>query len=111
MSSERVKLYIKAITKLCNGKARSFIIDVRGSRGTFSSAAANLFAKTPSLVALRISEAYIQNSIGIRILIGSYKRIYDPITPFGVFSDMESAKEFCINQNNKNFSNLCGMVY
>ncbi|WP_072403694.1 DUF7793 family protein [Flaviramulus basaltis] len=100
LDSDKVKLYIRAITKICNGKAMPFLIDARDSRGTFSSSAANLFAKTPALAELKISEAFIHNSIGIKLLIGSYKRIYDPITPFGVFNDMVTALEYCIDTKN-----------
>lgn len=96
----KVELYIEAIIKLCNGKPMPFIIDIRDSRGTFSTSAANLIAKAPSLVKLRVSEAYILNSIGIKLLIASYKRLYDPITPFSVFSNLESAKEYCITSIN-----------
>lgn len=100
LGSENMKLYIKTITKLCNGKSMPFIIDVRNSQGTFTTAAANLIANTPSIIKLRISEAFIFNSIGIKLLITSYKRIYNPITPFGMFKDIESAKEYCIKTKN-----------
>lgn len=96
LESENVKMYIKTITKLCNGKPMPFIIDVRNSRGTFTTSAAKLFAKTPSIIKLKISEAFIVNSIGTKLLIASYKRIYDSTTPFGIFKNIQSAREYCI---------------
>ena len=96
-----VKLYINAIVKLCNGKAMPFLIDVRDSRGTFSPSAANMFSKATELAEIKISEAFISNSIGSKLLISSYKRIYDPVTPFNIFTDMVTALEYCIETKNK----------
>lgn len=95
LKPERVALYIDAITKLCKGKAMPFLIDLRNSRGTYCSSAANLFAKSPALIKLRMSEAFILNSIGIKLLITSYKRLYDPLTPFSVFANMAEAEAYC----------------
>jgi hypothetical protein len=94
-------LYIRAITKLCKGKAMPFLIDVRDTQGTFSINAAKLIAKNTELIKLRISEAFITNSIGIRVLITTYKRLYNPITPFEIFRELESGKEYSINTKNK----------
>ncbi|SDF02358.1 DUF7793 family protein [Ulvibacter litoralis] len=101
LDTAKVEIFIKTVTKLCNGKAMPFLIDARDSRGTFSSEAATLFAKSPKLVNLRISEAFLLNSIGIKLLITSYKRIYDPITPYAVFSNINAAKQYCIESKNK----------
>lgn len=93
-------LYIRAITKLCNGKAMPFLIDVRDTQGTFSISAAKLIAKNLELVKLRISEAFITNTIGITLLISTYKRLYNPRTPFGVFNEMDKAKEYSLETKN-----------
>ena len=95
LETDRVEAYIEAITSLCDGKAMPFLIDLKGTRGTFSISAAKLVAKNPDLMKLRISESYLINTIGVKLLIGFYKRLYDPITPFGVFNELIDAKEFC----------------
>lgn len=100
LDTEKVKTIIEAITKLCKGKAMPFIIDVRNTRGTFSTAAAVMLAQSPALVKLRISEAFVLNSIGIKLLIASYKRIYEPITPFAVFNSMDAAIDYCVASKN-----------
>lgn len=102
LNTDNVNSIIEAITKLCKGKAMPFIIDVRNTRGTFSTSAAVLLAQSPALVKLRISEAFILNNIGIKLLIASYKRIYEPITPFAIFSTMDTAKDYCI-ESKKNY--------
>ena len=90
-----VQSYIDAIITLSNGKPMPFLIDLRAARGTFSIAAAKLLAKDSKLVKLRVSEAFVTNAIGIKLLIYSYKRLYDPVTPYGIFNNVEDAKEFC----------------
>lgn len=94
------KQYINAIVDLCNGEAMPFLIDVRDARGTFSIAAAKLIAKSLELVKLRISEAFVINNIGETLLITTYKRIYNPITPFAVFRELDLAKEYSLGAKN-----------
>ncbi|WP_339875448.1 hypothetical protein [Olleya marilimosa] len=90
------KKYINIIANLCQGNPMPFIIDLRGFHGTFSTEAANFIAKSNVLINLRISEAYILNSIGAKLLIASYKRIYDPLTPHITCNDFETATQYCI---------------
>lgn len=100
LNYSEARLYIKTIVKLCNGKPMPFLIDVQNTRGTFSISAAKLMANNPELLKLRISEAFIANTIGVRVLISTYKRIFNPITPFGVFSNLESAKKYSLEMKN-----------
>jgi hypothetical protein len=92
----RAQLYKKAIITLCAGKAMPFLYDLRNTRGTFTISAANFLAKNLQLVNLRISEAFVTNTLGMQLLIATYKRLYDPITPFAIFKDLQLAKDFCI---------------
>lgn len=101
-----VKVYIDAVILLCKGKAMPFLIDLRGSKGTFSISAAKLIATNPELAKLRISESFVTDTIGIRLLITSYKRLYDPVTPFGVFNNKEDAKEFCSEYKAKIYGSI-----
>lgn len=91
-----VALFIHAIDKLCKGQPMPFLIDSRDSLGVFTRESANLLANSPTLIKLRISEAYVFNTIGIKLVIASYKRIYEPRTPFSVFNNLESAKQYCV---------------
>ena len=47
-----------------------------------------------------LSEAFVFNSMEIKLVIASYKRIYEPITPFGLFNNLESAREYCVETKN-----------
>ena len=96
-----VKLYINAIVKLCNGKSMPFIIDLRGVRGTFSAEAASYFSKSSILKALIISEAFIVDTINTKLLITSYKRIYDPNIPHAVFNEIAPALQYCLETKNR----------
>ncbi|WCO03411.1 DUF7793 family protein [Psychroserpens ponticola] len=97
---ERAKLYVQAIVRLCNGKSMPFLIDLRGTRGTFSPEAITVLAESSYLKVLRISEAFVYNSIGMKLLIISYKRIYNQVTPYFMFSDVAIAKQYCIETKN-----------
>tara|TARA_B100001059_G_C17803667_1_gene567764 strand:+ start:227 stop:640 length:414 start_codon:yes stop_codon:yes gene_type:complete len=101
LDSDRVKLYIDAIVKLCKGKPMPFVYDITNSKGTYSTSAAHLFANSPSLVKLRISEAFVLNTIGIKLLIHSYKRLYDTKTPYKIFNNMNDALSYCVESKNK----------
>jgi hypothetical protein len=97
------KLYIEAVISICNGKPMPFLIDLRDSVGTFTVPAAKLIAKNKTLAQIKLSEAFVANTFSMRLLIASYKRLYDPNTPFGVFSHLEQAIEHC-NHYNKTFN-------
>jgi len=94
------KKFIDIVVTLCNGKPMSFIIDIRGFRGSFSADAANFLANSSELLKLRISEAFITNSIATNLLIASYKRIYDPITPHVICDEIRSAEQYCLQSKN-----------
>lgn len=96
------KLYIKAVIKLCDGKPSPFLIDLRDAKGTFSVLAAKELSTNPLLAELRISEAFVTNTIAMKILVNTYKRLFNPLTPFKIFNDMESAIDFC-NENKRKF--------
>lgn len=94
---ETVQYYIEVIANLCKGKPMPFLIDLRFSGGAFLSPAAKLLASSPELEKLRLSEAYVANSLKMRLLISSYKRIYEPITPFKICNDFEEGLAYSIN--------------
>ena len=91
----KAKLYIKAIIELSEGKPMPFLIDLRNSRWTFSILAAKELSNNPKLQRLRISEAFVANTIAIELLIKSYKRLFDSRTPFKIFRNLETAKYYC----------------
>jgi len=101
MELDDVKNYIVAIEKITNGRSMPFLIDLRGIKGTFSILAAKELSKNKKLCQLRLSEAFVVNSISMKLLVLSYKRIFDPKTPFMLFNDMGMAKEYCKQIINK----------
>lgn len=94
---DTVEKYEKAISTLSQGKPMPFLIDIRDNQGNFSTEAAKLFANSPVFKKIRISEAFVINSINTKLLINSYKRIYEPITPFEIFKDFEEALVYSTN--------------
>ena len=98
LDSAEAEKYILAILTLAADKPRSIILDFRDVRGTYTILAARLFAKDPSVNKIIISEAFIVNSIAIRLLINAYKRIYEPFIPFKIFSNIQDAQEYSNKQ-------------
>ena len=96
LEKQNIELYINAIKTLCNGKPMPFLIDLKDIRGTFSVAAANLVTNNPEIVKLRITESYLVNTVRMKLWLACYKRLYDRITPFATFSDITSAKNYCL---------------
>jgi hypothetical protein len=94
------QLYIEAIIKLTNGVPLPFVIDLRDTKGTFSTAAAQLLSKKFETMPLIVSTAYVVNSLAIHLLIQSYKRIYNTKMPQAIFKDMTSAKNYCLKYKN-----------
>ena len=92
--------YINAVVKLCNGRPMPFLIDIRSSQGTILNPAAKLLAGNNDLKKLRLSEAFIINSIKMKLLINSYKRIFEPVTPFQIFDNLKDGLEYCIKIKN-----------
>ena len=101
LDSKRAELYIEAIAKICNGQAMPFLIDVRGVSGSFTPKAAGFLSQSHVLISLRISQAFVFDSIASKLLAASYKRIYDPVTPYRMFNDIELAEQYCIDTKNK----------
>ncbi|AXO79626.1 hypothetical protein DZC78_04200 [Olleya aquimaris] len=95
------KKYFNGILQISEGMSMSSVIDLRGFRGTFSTEAAKFIAKNSLLNNSSISQAFITNSMATKLLIASYKRIYDPIIPFKVCNDLEVAKQFCLETSNQ----------
>ncbi|NNE31488.1 MAG: hypothetical protein HKN40_03870 [Winogradskyella sp.] len=101
LNHDNKQSYIQAITKLCKGRTMPFLIDLKGTRGTFSVSATKFLANSPELKNVRTSESYITNALSTKLLIGVYKRLYDPITPFGVFSEFDDAENFCLRAKDR----------
>ena len=91
--------YILAVLTLAGNEIRPIIFDFRDFRGTYTILAARLVAKDPSVNQLIISEAFIVNSIAVRLLISAYKRIYEPLIPFKIFNNIKDAQAYSIKQS------------
>ena len=97
-----VDSYLNAISTLCEGKKMPFLIDLRNTRGAFLNTAAKKLAESSELAKLSLSEAFVENSLKVELLINSYKRIYEPVIPYEIFKDYDAALNFSINAKNRN---------
>lgn len=92
---DKVKKYIDAIVQITNGKSMPFLIDLRDVQGTFSVLAAKELSNNIKLAQIRQSEVFVVNSINMKLLTLSYKRLFNPDTPYMLFHDIELAKNYC----------------
>jgi len=103
---DKVKKYIDAIELITNGKSMPFLIDLRDVQGTFSVLAAKELSKNIKLSQIRLSEAFVVNSIRMKLLILSYKRLFDPETPYMLFHDVELAKNYCKQKKSELYGSI-----
>ncbi len=101
LETQNIELYINAIKTLCDGKPMPFLIDLKDIRGTFSVSATNLITNNPEIVKLRITESYLVNNLRTKLWLACYKRLYDRITPFATFNDINSAERYCLEAKNR----------
>ena len=92
--------YIDAIVNLCKGKPMPFLIDLSNTEGSFLGSPAKLIASNIRLKKVRLAEAFIVNSMKMSLTANSYKRIYEPVTPFQIFDNLKDGLEYCIKIKN-----------
>ncbi|MUU77481.1 DUF7793 family protein [Winogradskyella endarachnes] len=100
------KAYVDAILTLCDGNSKPFLIDLSKTCGSFTISIVKLLARNPKLTNVKVSESYLIDTMGIKLLIAYYKKLYDPNTTFGIFKDKTLAKKFCQNIDNCINSNM-----
>ncbi len=92
--------YVEAIANLSKGRPMPLLIDLRNAKGTFSNAAAQLLSRKFKTMPFVLCEAFVVNSLSIRLLVNSYKRIFDPNSPFELFKTVAAARAYCLNFKN-----------
>lgn len=97
LDDETVDSYLKAITRLCNGTKLPFLIDLRNVEGAFLPTAAKKLGASIGMSKYSLSEAFVANSLKVKLLIISFKRIYEPNTPFAIFNNYNDALNYSIN--------------
>jgi hypothetical protein len=100
LNMETIKNYIEAILSLCNNQAMPFLIDLRDTKGAYVNSAAKLLATSPEIQKVRLVEIFVTNSMSIKLLINSYKRLFNPSTPFMIFNNYDEAVEYCVEIKN-----------
>jgi capsule polysaccharide modification protein KpsS len=98
LNEKEAEKYILAVLTLAGDEVRPIIFDFRDVRGTYTILAARLVAKDPTLKKIIISEAFVVNSMAVRLLINAFKRIYEPMIPYKIFSNIKDAQEYSLNQ-------------
>lgn len=101
LDAKTAQQYLDTIAELSKGAPMPFLIDLRDIRGTFSSEAAQLLAKSFNKLTNIVYEVYVVNSLPISLLVQSYKRIYHTKIPFIICNDMDMAQKHCLKHKSE----------
>lgn len=89
-------LYLDAIAKLSGNSPMPLLIDLRNTKGTFSNDAAHLLSERFRTMQNVVCEAYVVNSLSVKLLVQAYKRIYKTKIPYALFDQMSEAEDYCL---------------
>ena len=95
VSVDTLERYADTIIELCDNRRTPFLIDVSEAWGSYSVAAARYFAKSERLYSVRLADAFVARETRSVLSIRSFKRIYDPFTPYQICKTHDEAREFC----------------
>ncbi len=91
---------IEKIRQLCSGQAFPFLLDLRKSTGNVMVEMGKLLSQRGSQLLPCLAEAVVVDSLGTRLLVNFYKRVYPGGFPFKVFTDISSAMDWLIPYRN-----------
>lgn len=89
------QLFVDSIINLADNKSVSLLIDLTDVKGTYSTGAAQYISKCINEMSFITNEAFIINSLSMKLLVQAYKRIYRTKVPHGIFTSIKEAKDFC----------------
>ena len=95
--------FLKAIGDLTKGKCMPLVVDMRNVVCNFTVGAFKLLAINEIFRQYISLEAFVADSIKGKLLVLTYKRIYEPKKPFEIFDDMEMAIQYCMEEK----KNVC----
>jgi len=96
LDCKSASLYLDAIRKLSADEPVPLLIDLRDTKGTFSNDAAHLLSDSFSNMPFVICEAYVVNSLSVKLLVQAYKRIYKTNIPYALFNRISDAETYCL---------------
>lgn len=90
------QLFLEAVDSLYSGKPAPLLLDLRDVKGTFTNDAAQILSSTLKKMNWVTCEAYVVNSLSVKLLVQAYKRIYKTKIPFALFDQISEAEAYCL---------------
>ena len=87
--------FLRAIHNLCQGVPMPLIVDLRQARGTLSADTAKTLSARCRRIPLILGEAYVVQSLSVRLLVQSYVRLIHRDSPATICTSLPAAKRFC----------------
>lgn len=88
--------YLEIIDKLAKGNCMPLLVDLRDVVGSFSIGAAKILINNTSYQKNILCEAFVTNKINNKLLVLSYKRIYEPDKQYKIFNTFKEALDYCV---------------
>ncbi|EGV42245.1 hypothetical protein BZARG_587 [Bizionia argentinensis JUB59] len=98
-SEDEARFFLTKIEKLTKGNPMPCVIDARQFVGNFSPSAAKLFTASPIIENILV-HAFIADTFNVKLLIGSFIRIFGQKAHMQIFNTPETALEYCIIAKN-----------
>lgn len=95
------QMYLESLEKLIKDNPMPLLIDLRNTKGTISIEAAHLLSESFNKMQHVICEAYVVNTLSVKLLVQGYKRIYKTKIPYGIFEKMDLAEAFCLSKSGR----------
>lgn len=97
LNYKTAQLFLDAVDSLYSGNPAPLLLDLRDVKGTFTNDAAQILSSTLKKMKWVTCEAYVVNSLSVKLLVKAYKRLYPTNIPYEIFTDMEDAHVYCLN--------------
>lgn len=94
-SAHTYQHFLRAIRDLCQGEPMPLIVDLRQARGTLSADTAKTLSARCRRIPLILGEAYLVQSLSVRLLVQSYVRLIHRDSTSTICTTLPAAKRFC----------------
>lgn len=98
MDSYTASSYAATVSNLSKGRPVPLLIDLRNTQGALSLEAAEVLSDRFNKMSFVICEAYVVNSLALKLQVNTFKRLYNTRSPYKIYHSLKDAQEFCLWQ-------------
>lgn len=91
--------YIDTLHQLCGGKPTPFLIDCRNVFDSMDEGVKQVLYENTKLNEIRKAEAFVVDSLSMRLKLNFYSRVHKPYCPIKIFSNESDAIAWLLSFN------------